>query len=188
MPLTPRDEDGFTLVEVLVTFLIIVLGLMGLGALQLNSMNNTFETYQRALVASLVEDMAARIRINHAGALGGGYFATLPDEASCAGILGSSAVVSVSQRDLCEWQLMLRGGGTTVTDGSGTVARNVGAPLGARGCIAPLPGSGGEELWIRISVAWVGVTPQPETTLACGAGDMGDEAYRRVVFRDVAVR
>ena len=66
--------------------------------------------------------------------------------------------------------------------------RSIGSPLGARGCIVPLSSSGSGELWVRVSVAWIGVTPQPHTSLACGANDMGDEAYRRVVFRDVAVR
>ena len=63
---------------------------------------------------------------------------------------------------------------------------DIGSPLGARGCIVPLSSSGSGELWVRVSVAWIGVLPQP--VLACGANDMGDEAYRRVVFRDVAVR
>jgi len=41
---------------------------------------------------------------------------------------------------------------------------------------------------VRVSVAWMGITPQSQTAASCGADDMGDEAYRRVVFRDVAVR
>ena len=62
---------GFTLIEVLVTLVIIAIGLLGLGALQLNTMNNSFDTYQRALVGSIVDDMAARIRMNSQAARAG---------------------------------------------------------------------------------------------------------------------
>ena len=181
------SQSGFTLIEVLVTFLIVAIGLLGLGALQVNTMNNSFETYQRALVASIVEDMAARIRINASAAVAGEYFVDMSNfegSEACGG-LGS-------QRDLCEWQVQIEGSSAKASDSvdaqGEVMARNVGAPLGARGCIDPLGESGNGETWIRVSVAWIGITPQSETPLECGAEEMGDEAYRRVVFRDVAVR
>jgi type IV pilus assembly protein PilV len=52
-------QSGFTLIEVLVTFVVIALGLLGFGAMQVSTMNGSFEAYQRALVTSMVEDMAA---------------------------------------------------------------------------------------------------------------------------------
>ena len=60
------DQTGFTLIEVLVTLLIIAIGLLGLGALQVNTMNDQFEANQRAYATSLVDDMASRIRANNA--------------------------------------------------------------------------------------------------------------------------
>lgn len=179
-----QKESGFTLIEVLITFLIVAIGLLGLGALQVNTMNNSFETYQRALVGSIVEDMAARIRMNSGAAMAGEYFLAKPESSSCSEMMRS-------QRDLCEWHAQIEGSSATVSEndsGGNTIERNVGAPLGARGCIARLGNSGSGELWVRVSVAWIGLTPQAETALGCGADDMGDEAYRRVVFRDVAVR
>jgi hypothetical protein len=92
---------------------------------------------------------------------------------------------------LCEWHAQIEGSSAKVSEDAadGTkIERNVGAPLAARGCIARLGNSGSGELWVRVSVAWIGLTPQAETALECGADDMGNEAYRRVVFRDVAVR
>ena len=177
-------QRGFTLIEVLVTFLIVAIGLLGLGALQINTMNNSFETYQRALVASIVDDMAARIRMNASGATAGEYFLAKPQSTTCSEMMGS-------QRDLCEWHAQSEGSSAKVgvDDGNGgETERNVGAPLAARGCIDRLSTSGSGELWVRVSVAWIGITPQSATSLSCGADDMGDEAYRRVVFRDVAVR
>ena len=188
-----QRHSGFTLIEVLVTFLIVAIGLLGLGALQVNTMNNSFETYQRALVNSIVEDMAARIRMNSGAAMAGEYFLEPPDEETCKPVIISAEPTSASQRDLCEWHAQIKGSSATVAvEASGNesdpLARNVGAPLGARGCIDRLGNSGSGELWVRVSVAWIGLTPQAETALECGADDMGDEAYRRVVFRDVAVR
>jgi len=177
-------QSGFTLIEVLVTFLIIAIGLLGLAALQLNTMNNSFETYQRALVASIVEDMAARIRMNAPAAMAGEYFLAPPSDLSCGGYANTaeSPAPPPSQYDLCEWHALLKGLSTATDDTS------VDAPLGAVGCIESLSGGGSRELWIRVSVAWIGITPWTQTPLDCGANEMGDEAYRRVVFRDVAVR
>ena len=193
MLMIPTQQAGFTLIEVLVTFLIVAIGLLGLGALQVNTMNNSFETYQRALVGSIVEDMAARIRMNPSAAMAGEYFLAPPDEETCEPVITSLEPTVPSQRDLCEWHAQIKGSSATVAgEASGNEseppARNVGAPLGARGCIDRLSRSGSGELWIRVSMAWIGITPQSETELSCGQGEMGDESFRRVVFRDVAVR
>ena len=181
---TPRQQSGFTLIEVLVTFLLLEIGLLGLGALQLNTMNNSFETYQRALVASIVEDMAARIRMNAQAAMAGEYFLAPPSDLSCGGYANTaeSPAPPPSQYDLCEWHALIKGLSTAADDTS------VEAPLGAVGCIDRLSGGGSNELWIRVSVAWIGITPQTQTPFDGGANGLVDEAYRRVVFRDVAVR
>ncbi|NDH41803.1 MAG: type IV pilus modification protein PilV, partial [Gammaproteobacteria bacterium] len=62
-------QTGFTLIEVLVTFLLTAIGLLGLASLQVNTINNGFEAQQRALVTTLVDDMAERVRMNPVGAL-----------------------------------------------------------------------------------------------------------------------
>lgn len=193
MLMISTQQAGFTLIEVLVTFLIVAIGLLGLGALQVNTMNNSFETYQRALVGSIVEDMAARIRMNPNAAMAGDYDKQPPDDETCESVIKNPEVAFPWQRDLCEWHAQIKGSSATVAgDASGNEsdppARNVGAPLGARGCIKYLDTSGSGEQWIRVSVAWIGITPQSETELSCGQGEMGDESFRRVVFRDVAVR
>ena len=68
-----HTSKGFTLIEVLVTFLITTVGLLGLAALQVNTMNDQFEAIQRAQITAMVDDMAARIRMNPAAAGSGAY-------------------------------------------------------------------------------------------------------------------
>ncbi len=44
----PLASRGFTLIEVLVTIVILAVGLLGLALLQTTSLNNQLEAYQRA--------------------------------------------------------------------------------------------------------------------------------------------
>ncbi|MDQ7072937.1 MAG: type IV pilus modification protein PilV [Gammaproteobacteria bacterium] len=53
---------GFTLVEVLVTVVILSLGLLGLAGLQLSSLRDNTSAEQRGKAAQLVYDMVDRMR------------------------------------------------------------------------------------------------------------------------------
>jgi type IV pilus assembly protein PilV len=179
------QQAGFTLIEVLVAFLIITVGLLGLGALQTSTMNNQLEAYQRAQVTVLVDDMANRVRANPVDAAAGSYsttaiastaYGTLSTTTNCAGL------TNVIERDLCEWNELLAG----VSAKAGTTA--VGAPIGARGCLSVGPVSGSGEYVVRVAVAWQGLTPSAAPAAACGKDAYGDDTYRRVIYRDVAVR
>ncbi len=55
---------GFTLLEVLVTIVIVALGLLGLGALHVRAMRDTTSAYLRSEATILTQDMADRIRAN----------------------------------------------------------------------------------------------------------------------------
>lgn len=183
--MTSLTQRGFTLIEVLVTFLIVTVGLLGLAALQVNTINDQFEAYQRAQVTLLVDDMADRIRVSAQSAKDGLYSAT---PASPYGKQSTStdctAFTEVYKRDLCEWNEILVG--VSKQEGS----TSVGAPLGAVGCIETRAGQGVGDTVLRVSVAWQGMTESaaPAVTLSCGAGLYGSEAFRRVIFRDVVVR
>jgi type IV pilus assembly protein PilV len=70
-------ESGFTLLEVLVTAVIIAVGLLGLAGLQAKMAATQMEAYQRAHALVLVEDMAARINSQRrSNAKAGAYAAT----------------------------------------------------------------------------------------------------------------
>jgi type IV pilus assembly protein PilV len=199
LPVTEkRFQTGFTLIEVLVTFLLIATGLLGLAALQVTTINNAFEAQQRALVTALVDDMAERLRMNPVGVRSENYQSFDPQiPCPTSGVTADGqATMSPEVRaalDECQWAAMLKGLAvkTAEADTSG-----IGAPIGAMGCldaqIRP-----GDETVVRVAVAWQGLTAQVAPFATCGTGQFTntdsvaptvDEAFRRVVYRDVVVR
>src|SRR6267143_676693 len=63
-----QRQGGFTLLEVLVSLVILVFGLLGLIGLQARTQIATFESYQRGQALILVQDMADRLATNRGAA------------------------------------------------------------------------------------------------------------------------
>lgn len=164
------------------TFLIITIGLLGLAALQVNTINDQFDAYQRAQVTVLVDDMADRLRLNADDVELGLYTATPSSPYGRQGMDSDCSVLPVAARDLCEWNRLLGGAAIMQNDAA------VGGPLGALGCISLRPNSGAGETVVRVSVAWQGTTESVAPSEQCGAGAFGADTFRRVLFRDVMVR
>ncbi len=61
-----RDISGVSLLEVLITILIIAIGMLGMAALQVKTLNTTQESYSRSQALSWIDDAASRIRANSA--------------------------------------------------------------------------------------------------------------------------
>ena len=184
-------EQGFTLIEVLVTFLIISIGLLGLAALQTSTMNEQFEAQQRIQLTPMLDDMAARIRNNPKPATLGLYTVAqtsefgLLEQSNCSLMTSSTEANSpedIAARDLCEWNNLLAGAAARAA------AIAVGAPEGTRGCIAPLSTSTAGTTKIRVSVAWQGIVKSVPPAVGCGRGDFGPDEYRRAMYRDVVVQ
>ena len=60
-------ERGFTMLEVLVTLVVLAIGLLGVASLQLNSLRYASMSAGRNQAAMFAEDMAERIRANPSG-------------------------------------------------------------------------------------------------------------------------
>jgi type IV pilus assembly protein PilV len=172
--------SGFTLVEVLVTAVIIAFGLLSLSALQAKMVMLQMEGYQRAHALVLAEDMAARINSQRSRAKAGDYASS-----GSPAVLGTgdnhsdcSAISDIPAHDLCEWSLALKGVGTTETVDD--EVRFLGAMIGARGCLEHIRSS--PEAF-RVSVAWQGLseTAAPSAALICGRNQYGSELRRRVL-------
>ena len=67
-------EQGFSLIEVLVSLLILGFGLLGLGGLQVASMKSTTNAHSRTVANMLVAELADRMRANPVG-LSEGFYA-----------------------------------------------------------------------------------------------------------------
>ena len=171
---------GFSLIEVLVTMVILAFGLLGLAGLQTRTQVLEMEAYQRSQAILLTEDMAGRMSTNRANAAS--YVAAAP-ASSPAGFNDTqpsdcSALAVGTARDVCEWSNELKG--ATETSGAG----NAGAMTDARGCIDLIAGSNPPVY--RISVAWQGMTVLSAPSLPCGTTAAGatlygnNDGYRRV--------
>lgn len=163
--------QGFSMIEVLITIVILMVGLLGLAGLQGRAMTAQMESYQRSQALILLKDMADRINANRKNAAD--YVVDLDPADSCPAADGTTA-----GDDLNQWCNALLGA-TEVSSGG----ENVGAMIGARGCItqtiAPAAGVASQYL---VAVAWQGLNSTAEPSIACGEGEYGaDEAKRRVI-------
>lgn len=57
-----QKQTGFTLIEILVTVIVLSIGLLGLAGLQATSFKFNSTAYQRSQATSLAYDIADRIR------------------------------------------------------------------------------------------------------------------------------
>ncbi|MBL1321402.1 MAG: type IV pilus modification protein PilV [Methylophaga sp.] len=64
MFLTKIKNKGFTLIEVLITLVIMAIGLLGLAGLQISSLRDNLSAEHRGKAAQLAYDMADRMRSN----------------------------------------------------------------------------------------------------------------------------
>ena len=72
-PTAIRKLQGYTLVEVMVTVLILSIGLAALGLLQVLTVQNTYNSHNRALAVMSAEAMLDRVRANILGYEFGAY-------------------------------------------------------------------------------------------------------------------
>ena len=177
-----RRQTGFTLIEILITLLIIPVGLLGLASVHAQMLVNQFESYQRAQALLLVQDMTSRIRSNSRLARAGSYttgdYGLIPKDCSDATVTSAGAV----SIDLCEWGEQIRG--VSVTE----AGKQLGSIIKGRGCIENLPALADGGAVIRVTVAWQGLSATVVPASACGADEYGaDDSVRRVVSVDVVL-
>lgn len=108
-----RRAAGFSLIEVLVSMLVLGIGILGMAALQLNSMKFTQTAAVRTQATFLAYDMSDRLRANRADARGGSYDTDL-DDAAPAG-------ANIAATDLRQWKAAL---GTQLPAGAGSIERS----------------------------------------------------------------
>jgi type IV pilus assembly protein PilV len=152
-----RVEAGTSMIEVLVTMVILAIGMLGIAGLQSRLGVSEMESYQRAQALVLLQDMASRISTNREKAADYVTGTGAPLNA------GACPTDTSSRKDIdvMQWCQAIQGA-AEVEGGS-----KAGAMLGARGCVEAL--SANEYL---VTVAWQGMLPvaAPPASVACGAG------------------
>ena len=75
MPLPP--QSGFSLIEILISVVVMSVGLLGLGGLQLVSLKGVNNAHSNNTASMLTMDLAERMRANPKGVEGGFYGSTI---------------------------------------------------------------------------------------------------------------
>lgn len=180
-------ESGFSLLEVIITMAILAVGLLGLAGLQARALNAEAESFSRTQALMLANEMADRMNANLAEVKtstaantgyhqqsGGGINVVFGAGYSNDCITGANntpalqaaccaAKASIAARDLCEWDLSIKGIGESIGN------NKVGGMSAGRACVFNT-GTSGE---FQIDVVWqardIGVVP---TDNSCGATDI----------------
>ena len=179
----PRQNAGFGMIEVLVSLIIILTGLLGLAGLLTLGQQAEMESYQRAQALGELEDMVGRINANRKVAscyaittVGDGTeYLGVGGMTPAACTIGTTQQNNTADTDLTAWNNELQG--AAEIKGSS----NIGAMIGARGCVEQLSATDNTSL---ISVAWQGLSPTfaPPAGLECAKNDLyGSDTRRRVV-------
>jgi type IV pilus assembly protein PilV len=174
-------QGGTSLVEVLVTMVILSIGLLALVVLHGRLHLLQMESYERSQALILLNDMANRIALNRndADSYLTGANPVGVDQACLVG------PVTRQEADTSEWCASLRGAAEVL---GGNL---VGAMVGGRGCVEFI--GNGEYL---VTVAWQGQAPisAPPASITCGAGLYGaagtaceNDLCRRVVSTVVRI-
>ena len=109
-----RRASGFSLIEVLITILIIAVGLLGLAALQSVSMRSNQSANSRTQATALAYMMIDRMRANGEAVMRGDYLAGMV-AGSCA---AAPAATPIATHDIEAWRQQLA---CQLPDGQGAI-------------------------------------------------------------------
>lgn len=172
-----RNVRGYTLIEVLVSLVVLAVGLLGLAGLHTRVSVAEMESYQRSQALTLVQDMVDRLTanssqlradINHGTALTT-YKTTLNTTDVGAAVQTCSG--SGAAFDLCEWGNAIAG---AAEKSGGT---SVGTLTNGRGCIRQ-PDATDPYLYM-VAVTWQGRidSKAPPSSVDCGSAGTGTANY-----------
>jgi type IV pilus assembly protein PilV len=181
LPRGPHRSRGITLIEVMVTVVVISFGLISLAGLQLANKRGGHSSHQRTLALTVANDILERMAVNPTqaaayhtgagnGALGGGTLgAAIGRNCSAAGITCTPAELAAFDR----WAWERRLDGVSMQSAAGN---DVSGLLDARGCVifAPAAAATPNSGQVRVIVSWRALSGTTDAAtdagLVCGAG------------------
>ncbi len=159
-------QRGVGLIEVSISLLVLSIGVLGLGSLQISAKRMGYEAIQRTEAAALAMDMFERLRANRVallaygtagvGEASGSQLPTPPTD--CNG--GSCSPAEMNNWDLWQWEQAL--------DGVATEGR-------AGGLVRPTACVTVSGRHVMVEIAWQGFRSLavPTQESLCGAGNYG---------------
>ncbi|TXI26557.1 MAG: type IV pilus modification protein PilV [Nitrosomonas oligotropha] len=121
--------NGFSLIEVLITILIVSFGLLSMAALVMSGARGNNVAYYRSIASKQTEDIADRMRANIAGVTAGAYdalTATIPSSLDC--VTNTCSSTQMATYDHAQWNTAnarLLPGGAGAVNGSLTAGYTV---------------------------------------------------------------
>lgn len=122
-----KRNAGFTLIEVLVSTIVLAIGLLGLAGLQASNLKNNQSAYYRSQATQLAYDIADRMRANAAAS--NGYLssniavADADHQADCEVVSATCTAGKMAENDLYQWNEALTAslplGAATITAANG---------------------------------------------------------------------
>ncbi len=115
-------QKGFSLIEVLITLLVVSFGLLGMAALIISGVRSNNIAHYRSVASKQTEDIADRMRANQAGLIAGVYdnlSATTPAGGDCA--TNACSATQIATYDHAQWNTAnsrLLPGGVGAVNGS----------------------------------------------------------------------
>lgn len=167
-------ERGITLLEVLITIVILAFGLLGLAGLQARMQVAEVESYQRTQAIVLLQDMVDRINANRKNATDYDGIAVGTGNTSITGACSGSG----KTLDECEWHYALLGASEKTS-----TSNNIGAMIDARGCVTNTVLASPPRPELLVSVVWQGHTPTAAPPAANTCGLTPDTTMRAIVAR-----
>ncbi len=116
-----RNQKGVSMIEILVTLVISVVGLMGMVTLQLVGLKNTNSSHHQYQVTLLAYDLQERMRANEPAVVAGLYTGTVTHETSEYTDEATNSE-AIAEQDTKDWAQGMRNAG--IPSFSGVVAAN----------------------------------------------------------------
>ena len=106
-----KREQGFTLIEVLISTLVMTVGILGVAAMQMVSFQTNQGAYSRSQATFMAQDIFDRLRANPTGyrtttvydAVDTSDTGTIPADPTCVATANGCTATQMAQQDLREW-------------------------------------------------------------------------------------
>jgi len=148
-----RRESGFSMVEVLVALVVLAIGLLGIAALYLNSLQSGRTAIYRTQAINFAADMADRIRMNRtAQAAYDADFDAYPLAVGTCTTTGGCSDADLAATDLATWKA--------------EIAEQL--PNGVGQVVVTAPVAAGEPATYLVTVRWTEINQAAPVTFQLG--------------------